>query len=513
MPTVSPIRPSNCLSAAPITFEAALVPNDISEPSPGTLSVTALLACSTSPTMRPMKREAIVPTSGLSVSRSRARSSTGLSASTSSRSDLDLLTADQLTERVAAPPVRRGPPSVAISTMPLTAALPGTVTSARTTIALIASRSTRSSIGWRPVADRRFSARRVTVGSSWSPLSRFRWKATCASSSFWAVGSTGTSLVGTRQRYGSPIGVPESPSTSPNPGRVSRVANGSRGRGSRETLPPMSSEPRATTQYAVSSDGTRIAYEVTGSGPALVVVEGALCHRRMGAYEELGPILADRFSVVGYDRRGRGESEPGATAYEVQREVEDLVAVLDAVDPDAFVFGMSSGAALSLEAARQGLTTSRLAVYEPPFILDDSHPPDSPDFAQRLRELLAEGRRTKAVQLFLRLLGVPAPIVLVLPLLPMWKRLTAAADTLPHDFEIVAPYRRGVPLPEGHYATIVSDTLLAAGGKSPDYMRHTPVAIATQIPGASTVVLEGQTHEVKAEVLAPVLARHFAPDA
>lgn len=272
----------------------------------------------------------------------------------------------------------------------------------------------------------------------------------------------------------------------------------------------MSSSTGATTEYAVSADGTRIAYSVIGSGPVLVVVEGALCHRGMGAFDELAPILADRFTVVGYDRRGRGESTAGASAYEVQREVEDLVAVLAATGPDACVFGGSSGAALSLEAARQGVITGRLAVYEPPFILDDSHQPDDPGFTDRLRSLIADGRRTRAAKLFLRLLGMPAPIVAVLPLLPMWKRLTAAADTLPHDFEIVSPFRRGVPLPDGHYGPVAVDTLVLAGGKSPDYMRHAPAAIAAQIPSARTAELEGQTHEVKADVIAPVLAEHFS---
>ncbi len=113
------------------------------------------------------------------------------------------------------------------------------------------------------------------------------------------------------------------------------------------------------------------------------------------------------------------------------------------------------------------------------------------------------------MQTFLRLLGVPAPVVVVLPLLPMWKRLKASADTLPNDFEIVSPYRRGLPLPDGHYAGIAVSTLLIAGGKSPAYMQHVPTAIAAQIPGADTAVLRGQTHEVKAEVLAPVLVQHF----
>jgi pimeloyl-ACP methyl ester carboxylesterase len=229
----------------------------------------------------------------------------------------------------------------------------------------------------------------------------------------------------------------------------------------------------------------------------------------MGAFDELAPLLEDRFTVVGYDRRGRGESQDGSTPYAVQREVEDLTAVLACCDSPAFVFGMSSGAALSLEAARQGALKGRLAVYEPPFILDDSHPADDPGFTDHLRTLLAGGHRTRAVKAFLRLLGSPAPVVAVMPLLPMWKRLCAAADTLPNDFEIVSPYRQGRPLPDGHYSAISVATLLIAGGKSPEYMQRAPRSIAAQIPGATTAILDGQTHEVKADVLAPVLAQHF----
>ncbi len=264
-----------------------------------------------------------------------------------------------------------------------------------------------------------------------------------------------------------------------------------------------------TTRYAESADGTRIAFEARGTGPALVIVEGALCHRGMGAFEELAPLLADRFTVVGYDRRGRGESGPSTPPYSVEREVEDLVAVLGAVDPGAYVFGMSSGAALCLEAGRAGVALSRLAVYEPPFILDDSHPADDPAFTERIRGLVDSGQHSRAVKAFLRLLGVPAPVLLVLPLLPMWKKLTTSADTLPHDFEIVSPYRRGLPLPHDHYASITADTLVIAGGKSPEYMQRAPIAIAAQISRARTSILEGQTHEVKAGVLAPVLTSHF----
>ena len=146
----------------------------------------------------------------------------------------------------------------------------------------------------------------------------------------------------------------------------------------------MSSTTKTTsTKYAVSADGTRIAYETRGTGPALVVVEGAMCTRTMGSYKILAPALEDRFTVVGYDRRGRGESSD-TRPYEVQREVEDLAAVLEAVG-EAYVFGASSGAALALEAARQGIGMRRLAVYEAPFIVDDTHadPSRSPASATR----------------------------------------------------------------------------------------------------------------------------------
>jgi pimeloyl-ACP methyl ester carboxylesterase len=272
----------------------------------------------------------------------------------------------------------------------------------------------------------------------------------------------------------------------------------------------VSTTPRvAPTRYVTSVDGTRIAFELAGGGPALVIVEGALCHRGMGAFEELAPILSDRFTVVGYDRRDRGDSDRGASPFTVQREVEDLIAVLAAVEPEPFVFGMSSGAALSLEAARQGVPISRLAVYEVPFILDRSHRPDEPGFVARLRELLGAGRHTQAVQEVLRLLGMPAPIVDSLPLSPTWKQFSAAAEALPNDFEIVSPYRQGLPLPDGHYAAITASTLLIAGGQSPVHMQRVPTAIAAQITGAATAILPGQSHEVEADAIAPLLATHF----
>ncbi|MGY2873866.1 pimeloyl-ACP methyl ester carboxylesterase [Marmoricola sp. URHA0025 HA25] len=265
------------------------------------------------------------------------------------------------------------------------------------------------------------------------------------------------------------------------------------------------------TRFAISADGTRIAYDVTGSGPALVIVEGAMCQRSMGAGKTLKDSLGDRFSVYSYDRRGRGESGPGAqrAAYDVQREVEDLLAVLEAAGGTPFVLGASSGAVLALEAARQGAPIGRLAVYEAPFILDDTHAPNDPALAERTRRLVEDGRRGDAVKLFMRVVGAPRVMVSVMSLLPVWKKITEVAHTLPHDYEIVLPFQHGRPLPEGYYAEVQPETLVIAEGKSPAYMRNAQAAIADQLPHGRLVTLPGQTHMVKARATTPVVVEHF----
>src|SRR3954469_8423013 len=161
----------------------------------------------------------------------------------------------------------------------------------------------------------------------------------------------------------------------------------------------------AMTSYAISADGTRIAYEVSGSGPALVLVDGALCQRSMGPARPLAKHLGTRFTVHAYDRRGRGESGAGETAYPPDREVEDLAAVIEAAGGHAHVFGSSSGATLALRGAQAGLPIDRLALYEAPYIVDDSHAPNDPDLPDRMRALVDEGRRGDAVTLFLKNVG------------------------------------------------------------------------------------------------------------
>lgn len=268
------------------------------------------------------------------------------------------------------------------------------------------------------------------------------------------------------------------------------------------------------TRYVTSADGTQIAYDVTGPdepiGPALVVVEGALCQRSMGTGQALTPLLSRHYAVHGYDRRGRGQSGPGASAYAVEREVEDLAAVLAAAGPDALVVGASSGAALALEAARAGVPMRKLALYESPFIVDDTHAPTDPLLGQRARELVDADRRGDAVALFMRTVGVPAVGLAVMRVLPVWKKLTAVAHTLPYDLQIVLPHQQGRPLPAGYYADVTAPTLVIAGGKSPTYMKNAQAAVAAQLPEATMVELPGQTHIVQGKATAPALQEFFA---
>jgi pimeloyl-ACP methyl ester carboxylesterase len=266
----------------------------------------------------------------------------------------------------------------------------------------------------------------------------------------------------------------------------------------------------AMTQYVTSADGTRIAYEVTGSGPALVIVDGALCHRGMGPSRPLAQQLASQFAVHVYDRRGRGESDPGATAYHPDREVEDLAAVIVAAGGHAHLFGASSGAALALRAAQAGAPVDRIAVYEAPFILDDTHAPNDPGLPDRVRALVDEGKRGDAVSLFMRTVGAPGFMVAVMRLTPVWRKLTAVAHTLPYDLSLVIDHEQGRPLPHGLYAAVTQPTLVIAGGKSPVYLRNAQAAVATALASGRLETLPGQTHMIKATVTAPVVAEHLA---
>jgi pimeloyl-ACP methyl ester carboxylesterase len=264
--------------------------------------------------------------------------------------------------------------------------------------------------------------------------------------------------------------------------------------------------PMNTTR---STDGTAIAYETCGEGPPLILVDGALCYRKMGPSRALSEVLSEHFTVISYDRRGRGESADTAP-YSVEREVEDLGALIAAAGGSAYVCGFSSGAVLALEAAARGLPITALALYEPPFIVDDSRPPAAADYVERLKTLLASNRRGDAVRLFMRHVGMPAPLVSLMRLMPAWGKLKRVAHTLPYDGEIMGDTQLGRPLPAARWPGTKVKTLVIVGGKSPAFFHTGTTMLADLLPNAEHRVLDGQTHMVKAKVLGPALIDYWA---
>jgi pimeloyl-ACP methyl ester carboxylesterase len=258
----------------------------------------------------------------------------------------------------------------------------------------------------------------------------------------------------------------------------------------------------------LSKDGTAIAVDRTGSGPALVFVDGAMCYRASGPSQPMAAALANHFTVFTYDRRGRGDSSDTA-AYDVQREVDDLEAVIREAGGPAVVFGVSSGAALALEAANRGVPITRLALYEAPFIVDASRLPITDDVLSRINAALASGRRGDAIKMFMRVVGVPGIFIMLMRLMPAWAKLTAVAHTLPYDFAIVGPYQQGKPLPATRWNGATMPTLVMDGGKSPAWMRNAMHALASVLPNATYRTLDGQTHMVKPKALAPPLVEFF----
>ncbi len=261
-----------------------------------------------------------------------------------------------------------------------------------------------------------------------------------------------------------------------------------------------------TTRTARSKDGTPIAYERIGSGPALILVDGALCSRAFGPMPRLAPLLAQHFTVFFYDRRGRGDSgdtKPSARA----REVEDLEALIMEAGGAAFVLGLSSGAALALEAAARRLNITKLAVYEPPFMVDQGAHHAAAGYEAQLDRMISAGRRGDAVKYFMReMVGVPAIFVVLMRLMPwIWRKLLAVAHTLPYDAAVMGDWS----LPTARLASITIPVLAIAGEKTDVRLGRAVQAVVDAVPNAQHRTLRGQTHNVMPEVIAPVLVEFF----
>lgn len=252
--------------------------------------------------------------------------------------------------------------------------------------------------------------------------------------------------------------------------------------------------------YAISADGTRIAYERLGSGPALILAAGLLCDHE--TLHELAAVLAKDFTVLNFDRRGRGQS--GDTKpYAVQREIEDVAALIEAAGGRPSLYGHSSGAGLMLLATAAGLPVERLILHEPPYGGDDDASQESArGLAEQIRATLDAGKGDAAVRLFFAATGMPDEMVDMLAGDP---KRRALAHTMTNDFEVMGEFEGG-GIPEALVASIKAPTLVIAGSESPDFFRDTVQRLAKLLPNGWLTTLDGHDHGAPADAVAPVVA-------
>ncbi len=261
---------------------------------------------------------------------------------------------------------------------------------------------------------------------------------------------------------------------------------------------------RVRVANVTSADGTSIAFERFGGGPAVIVVGGATCDRAMT--RPLAEELGRHFTVINYDRRGRGDS--GDTQpYAIEREVEDLGALIAEAGSMASVYGHSSGAGLALHAAARGLPIARLVLHEPPYAPDtEEERRISREYGEKLRAILAEGRRGDAVALFMTTVGMPPEMVEGVRNEPWWAKMEEVAPTLAYDSEIMGDVSGGGTIPAGLIGAVTVPALVLCGGASPEWMIEVGRQISDGLPNGRLRVLDGQEHVVPPDVLAPVLA-------
>ena len=251
-----------------------------------------------------------------------------------------------------------------------------------------------------------------------------------------------------------------------------------------------------------STDGTAIAFDQLGAGPPLIMAVGAFNTRAT-----TGPLAAamqERFTILNYDRRGRGDSgDSGDTLpYSVEREIEDLDALIAEAGGSSAVFGYSSGATLALQAAAHGLAISKLALYEPPFVVEESHPRPPVDLPGQLAELISAGRRGDAVELFqTKAVGIPEDVVVQLRNAPFRPALEAIAHTLVYDATIIGD----LALPTEMLASITTPTLVIDGEKSVPVMREGARALAEALPNGRRCTLAEATHDISPDATAAAL--------
>lgn len=257
-----------------------------------------------------------------------------------------------------------------------------------------------------------------------------------------------------------------------------------------------------------SKDGTAIAFDVMGRGPALILVDGAMTARSSGTKPELARLLAERLTVYTYDRRGRGDS--GDTQpYAVEREIEDIDAVIEAAGGSAFLYGHSSGGCLALDATVSlSGKVKKLAMYEAPYNNDPEARKTFREYLEKLAQALGSGRRGDAAALFMRLVGMPDAQIEGMRREPFWAGMEALAPTLAYDHAGVMGEDGSIPM--NRVARVQVPTLVMVGGKGAPFMLETAKTLARTIPGAKLQTLEGQDHSVQPQALAPALVEFLS---
>lgn len=260
----------------------------------------------------------------------------------------------------------------------------------------------------------------------------------------------------------------------------------------------------------ISKDGTAIAYDQCGNGPAVILVTGALGYRTFPSQVQLADLLANHFTVINYDRRGRGDSDD-TPPYAVEREIEDIDALIESVGGSAYLYGVSSGAILALEAADQlSEKIPKLALYEPPLILDASRPPLPLDYVEQLDEAILSGQRDKALEIFMtQALLIPEEYLAPQKESPIWRDFLAVAHTLAYDGRIARDVMIGKPLPTRKWARVTSSTVVISGANSEPFFHEAAKTLARHLVKAKDRVLAGQDHNVDPAVLVPLLVEFF----
>jgi pimeloyl-ACP methyl ester carboxylesterase len=258
-----------------------------------------------------------------------------------------------------------------------------------------------------------------------------------------------------------------------------------------------------------SKDGTIIAYDQSGKGPVVILIDGALQYRAFDqGMAQLADLLAPHFTVIHYDRRGRGDSTD-TQPYALEREIEDIEALIDEAGGTAFVYGISSGAALAMEMAIQlSDKIKKLAMYEAPYNDDPTAQKAWREYTKQLSELLAADRKGDAVGLFMMFVGASADQVEAMHQHPMWPLWEAVAPTLAYDH--IAALGEDASVPTERAAKVNVPTLVMDGSESFPFMHITAAKLTKAIPNVQHRTVQGQTHEVASDALAPVLIEFFS---